>query len=45
MAVHAAESTPKVLLCKLKQKKVALSLFLNVLIICLPVTWTMLKEY
>lgn len=45
MAVHAAELTQKVLLSVMKQENVAISLFLNLLIMYLPVKCTLLKEY
>ena len=45
MAVHGAELTHKVLRGELKQENVAISLFLNLLIIYLPVKCTLLKEY
>lgn len=45
MTVHAAELTQKVLLSELKHKNAAISLFLKLLIIYLPLKCTFLKEY
>lgn len=45
MTVHAVELTQKVLLSDLKHKNVAISLFLKLVIIYLPLKCTLLKEY